>query len=171
MSDTKYLMTDYKIRPIKESEYGVMPEMLYHAVFQRPGAKPLSKKIIVVPEIFNYIDNFGGLEDDYCLVADRRGAVVGAVWIRILAGEIKGYGNVNDKTPEFAISVLPEFRNHGIGIKLMRTMLGYMRRKGYAQASLSVQKENYAYKMYKKLGFETVKENEEDYIMIKNLKS
>jgi len=33
---------------------------------------------------------------------------------------------------------------------------------------LSVQKENYAARMYLKLGFEIVSENREDFIMVKN---
>ena len=38
--------------------------------------------------------------------------------------------------------------------------------RGYKKASLSVQKANYAVKMYENAGFKTVKENEEEYIMV-----
>ncbi|GHT75982.1 hypothetical protein AGMMS50262_12950 [Bacteroidia bacterium] len=38
--------------------------------------------------------------------------------------------------------------------------------RGYKQISLSVDKANYAVKMYQKFGFEIVKENEKDYIML-----
>lgn len=41
-----------------------------------------------------------------------------------------------------------------------------LRKQGYKQASLAVQKANYAVKMYKKVGFETIDENEEEYIMV-----
>lgn len=36
----------------------------------------------------------------------------------------------------------------------------------YKQASFSVQKMNYAVRMYRKIGFEIVDENDEEYIMI-----
>ena len=36
----------------------------------------------------------------------------------------------------------------------------------YKQASLTVQKMNYAVRMYRKIGFEIVDENDEEYIMI-----
>lgn len=36
----------------------------------------------------------------------------------------------------------------------------------YKQASLSVQKMNYAVRMYRKIGFEIVDENDEEYVMI-----
>ena len=51
----------------------------------------------------------------------------------------------------------------------MRTMLDYLRKQGYCRASLSVQKENYAVKMYQAVGFEIVDENEEEYIMVHSL--
>ena len=38
--------------------------------------------------------------------------------------------------------------------------------EGYKQASLSVQKMNYAVRMYRKIGFEIIDENDEEYIMI-----
>jgi len=45
-------------------------------------------------------------------------------------------------------------------------MLQFLREKGYKQASLSVQKANYAVRMYRKAGFEVIDENEEEYIMV-----
>ena len=51
----------------------------------------------------------------------------------------------------------------------MQEMFTTLRNAGYIQASLSVQKANYAAKMYLKLGFEIISENEEEYIMVKNL--
>ena len=45
-------------------------------------------------------------------------------------------------------------------------MLALLRENGYKQASLAVQKANYAVNMYKNVGFQTVAENEEEYIMI-----
>ena len=65
-----------------------------------------------------------------------------------------------------AISVLKEYRGLGIGSKLMKQILKALKEQGYKQVSLSVQKENYAVDMYKKVGFRILNENKEDYIMI-----
>ena len=65
----------------------------------------------------------------------------------------------------FAISLYPEYRNHGIGTALMKSMLKLLKAENYKQASLAVQKANYAVKMYKNVGFEIVGENAEEYIM------
>ena len=45
-------------------------------------------------------------------------------------------------------------------------MLTALKERGYKQASLAVQKENYAVKMYRKVGFEIIDENTEEYIML-----
>ena len=45
-------------------------------------------------------------------------------------------------------------------------MLLLLKENGYTQASLAVQKINYAVKMYKNVGFEIVNENEDEYIMV-----
>ena len=49
---------------------------------------------------------------------------------------------------------------------MMDEMLTLLKRKGYKQASLAVQKANHAVRMYKKVGFKTVDENEEEFIMV-----
>ena len=50
--------------------------------------------------------------------------------------------------------------------RLMIKMLDLLREKGYKKASLAVQKNNYAVKMYEDVGFKTVDENDEEYIMV-----
>lgn len=70
------------------------------------------------------------------------------------------------ETPSFAISLLKEYRNCGIGTVLMRKMLTELKMQGYKRASLAVQKMNYAVRMYKNVGFEIIDENEEEYIMV-----
>ena len=58
------------------------------------------------------------------------------------------------------------YHRYGIGTELMKQMLLKLKKQGYKQASLAVQKMNYAVCMYKKVGFEIVDENDEEYIML-----
>ena len=95
-------------------------------------------------------------------VAEVNDKVVGAVWVRIM----DDYGHVDDDTPSFAISLLKEYRNYGIGTELMKRMLEGLKNCGYKSGSLSVQKQNYAVGMYRKVGFQIVDENDEEYIMV-----
>ena len=76
------------------------------------------------------------------------------------------YGHIDNDTPSFAISLYKAYRGFGIGTALMREMLRVLKDRGYRQASLAVQKANYAVSMYQRAGFEIVDENEEEYIMI-----
>ena len=96
------------------------------------------------------------------VIADFDGLIIGAVWVRIM----DDYGHVDDETPSFAISLLKGYRGHGIGTEMMKCMLVELKDKGYKKTSLAVQKQNYAVKMYKSVGFEIVDENEEEYIMV-----
>lgn len=152
---------DYRIREIKESEYSILPDFLYEAIFIPEGTETPPKSIIEQPELQVYIADFGK-SDDWCLVAEIKEKIVGAVWVRIM----NDYGHIDDETPSFAISLYEEYRHLGLGTALMEEMLQFLKDKGYKQTSLSVQKANYAVDMYRKVGFEVVKENEEEYIMV-----
>lgn len=156
---------EYTIREMTRAEYPLLEDFLYEAIFQRDAANRLPREIIKDPQLQVYIRDFGKQKDDACLCAEVRQTVVGAVWVR----NIPGYGSVDSETPEFAISLYPEYRGHGIGSDLMRQMLAHLKKAGYAQASLVVQKDNYALRMYLAVGFQIVAENEEEYIMVHRL--
>ena len=161
---------NFELREWQLSDLPVLKDLLYESIFLPEGTEPPPRNIIETPEIAIYIRDFGSKKDDYCLLAEIDGKIIGGVWVRILSDEIKGFGNIDNQTPEFAISLLKEYRNQGIGTKLMIEMIDYLKNKDYRQVSLSVQKENYAVKMYKKLGFEIISENEQDYLMVLKLK-
>ncbi len=152
---------DYRIREIRENEYYVLSEFLYEAIFIPVGMEKPPKAIIEQPELQVYIADFGK-SDDWCLVAEVKEKIVGAVWVRVM----DDYGHIDDDTPSFAVSLYEEYRNMGIGTALMRDMLEFLKNKGCKQTSLSVQKANYAVRMYQKVGFEVIDENEEEYIMV-----
>lgn len=52
---------------------------------------------------------------------------------------------------------------------MMKEILTLLKSYGYNRVSLSVQKANYAAEMYLKIGFEIVRENREEYIMVYHL--
>ena len=53
-----------------------------------------------------------------------------------------------------------------VGTALLKKLISTLKSKGYARISLSVQKDNYAVKMYQKVGFTILKEVDEEYIMV-----
>ena len=157
---------NYKIRKISEEEVSLLQDFLYEAVFVPEGMSAPPKSIINQPELQVYITDFGKKKDDISLVAEVDKKVVGAVWVRIM----NDYGHIDNETPSFAVSLYKDYRGFGIGTDLMKEMLRILKDRGYKQASLAVQKANYAVKMYQKTGFEIVDENEEEYIMLCRLR-
>ncbi len=153
---------DYTIRKIKKQEYPLLDNFLYEAIFIPEGIEPPPKTIIASPELQVYVEHFGELKDDWGLVAEVDGKVVGAVWVRI----VNDYGHIDDEAPSLAISLYKEYRGFGIGTAMMKEMLALLKTHEYSRVSLSVQKANYAAKLYLKVGFEIVRENEEEYIMV-----
>lgn len=156
---------NYKIREIREDEYKLLDDFLYEAIFIPEGIKAPPKSIIKSSELQTYIADFGKQKDDKGLVAEVDGKIVGAVWVRIM----NDYGHIDDKTPSFSISIYKEYRGLGIGTNMMKKMISILKESGYEKASLSVQKSNYAVKMYQNIGFEIFKEKSEEYIMVKYL--
>ncbi len=153
---------EYTIRKIQKQEYPLLDNFLYEAIFIPEGIEPPPKSIISSPELQIYVKRFGESKDDWGLVAEVGGKIVGAVWVRIM----NDYGHIDDETPSLAISLYKEYRGFGIGTAIMKEILNLLKSHGYSRVSLSVQKANYASKMYLKIGFEIVKENEEEYIMV-----
>ena len=151
----------YRIRTIRPEEYSLLEDFLYEAIFIPEGENPPDRNIIRTPELQVYIEHFGERPDDRCLVAEAEGGIIGAVWTRIM----NDYGHLNDETPSFAIALDKEYRGKGIGTDLMNGMIKILKEAGYKQASLSVQKKNYAVKMYLNTGFRIIGENDEEYLM------
>ena len=89
------------LREIKENETEILKDFLYEAIFIPEGMELPPREIIERPELKLYYDGFGTGEADFCIVADDKGKVIGAVWTRIM----NDYGHVDEETPSFAISL------------------------------------------------------------------
>jgi ribosomal protein S18 acetylase RimI-like enzyme len=152
------------IKKIGKPDYPILEEFIYWAIFIPPGIAPPARDIIFNPDIFIYIDNFGN-ENDCGVFAEVDGKAIGAAWTRI----VPAYGHIDDETPELAISILPEYRNQGVGTKLMEKLFEVLFQNGFKQTSLAVQKENPAVNFYLRLGYVIINEKSEEYLMLKKL--
>ncbi|MDE6472016.1 MAG: GNAT family N-acetyltransferase [Clostridia bacterium] len=156
---------EHVIREMKTNDYFLLDDFLYNAIFIPKGINPPPKSIIQQEELQVYVKDFGKLKDDVALVAETNGKIIGAVWARIM----NDYGHIDNDTPSLAISLYKDYRGYGIGTDLMQNMLSLLKRRSYKRVSLAVQKENYAVKMYKNVGFAIVDENPQEYIMVRRL--
>jgi len=153
------------IRKISENEIGFLNEMLYEAIFVEDGLPELSKSIIQKPNLAKYIDNFGSNKSDLCLVAVENGKLIGACWGRLFDEKNKGYGFLDSETPELSIAIKEQFRNRGIGTKLIEEIAELYRGIKVKSISLSVDKKNSAIGLYKRIGFEVKIETEKSVVM------
>lgn len=156
---------NYLIREIQESEYHVLEDFLYEAIYIPEGEQKPNKEIVKTPELQVYLHNFGKGQGDYGFVALADNKIIGVVWGRIM----NDYGHIDDNTPSLALAVYSEYRGQGIGTALIQKIMNKLRESSYDCVSLSVQKSNPAFHLYKKLGFEivgkTMGETEEEIIM------
>ncbi len=153
---------EHRIRLLRKDEFGELDNFLYEAIFVPEGVSPPTREILFLPELQVYVRDFGTRRGDVAFAAESGGKVVGAAWSRIM----NDYGHINDDTPSLAISLYKEYRGIGIGTELMRALLGELKSVGFGQVSLSVQKANRAVRLYRKIGFVTIDENDEEYIML-----
>lgn len=155
----------YTIREMTAQEYPLLDDFLYEAIFVPEGVDTPSKSIITAPELQIYVKGFGASKDDFALVAEVENKIIGAVWVRIM----NDYGHIDDKTPSLAISLYKKYRGQGIGSSLIKKMLSLLQVHDYKCVSLSVQKANYAAKLYQKIGFRIIKEIGDEWIMTYDL--
>ena len=150
------------IREMKKEEYFLLSDFLYEAIYIPEGTEPPPRSVVSLQELQEYIVDFGTRKHDRALVAEVKGQIMGAAWVRIM----NDYGHIDDDTPSLAMSVYQEYRGHGIGTALLKELLSILKEQGCPKVSLSVQKANYAVKMYQAVGFHVVGETEEEYIMV-----
>ncbi len=129
-------------------------EMLYLALHVPDGQPPFPREIVQEPEIRHYVEGWGRRGDMGVMALDEE-KPVGAAWLRLFADHDRGFGYVDEATPELSIAVLPEYRGHGIGTALLHRALE-MVAFCYNTVSLSVTKSNPAYRLYARMGFVTV---------------
>ena len=150
------------IREIRPEEIPALEDFLYEAIFIPEGFPVPPRSIIKNKDLQVYVQDFGKEPDDRCLVAEVDGKVVGAVWTRIM----DDYGHIDNRTPSLAISLYKDYRNRGIGTQLMRCMQERLKSDGYTSVSLSVQKANYALRMYSKVGFIPIADKGDELLMV-----
>jgi ribosomal protein S18 acetylase RimI-like enzyme len=154
-----------EIRPLTLADEPFLWEMLYQALYVPEGHPPFPREIVRNPEISRYVQGWGKA-DDLGFIALVEGKPVGAVWLRLLTGDHRGFGYVDATTPELSIAILPEYRGQGIGSKLIVRLLEKTQPR-YGAICLSVSADNPAKRLYQKLGFEVTGENGSSLTLVK----
>ena len=147
-------------------EFPMLEDFLYEAIFVPEGFEGEIPRSVIFddPKCRAAFECFGTSADDRAVVAVVDEKIVGACWVRTT----DEYGHIDDETPSFSIALYEPYRGRGIGGAMMRLMLDELRAAGYLRASLSVQKENPAARLYERLGFRIVGDgfDETEWLMV-----
>ncbi|HYF65612.1 MAG TPA: GNAT family N-acetyltransferase [Herpetosiphonaceae bacterium] len=148
----------YLLRPLLPSDHAFLREMLYQSLYVPPGAPPFPRHVLDDPKIARYVRDWGR-PGDAGLIALDRDRPVGAAWARLLPAAEPGFGYVDDQTPELGVAVDAEYRGRGIGTALLRELAAGLAGR-YPAVSLSVSHDNPALRLYERLGFRIVGEDD-----------
>lgn len=142
----------YLIEKLIPTDEHFLWEMLYQAIHVPTGSIAPPRQIVNSPELSRYVEQWGQA-NDFGLKAVSANDLqpFGAVWLRLM----RGYGYIDDLTPELSIAVLAEHRGKGVGTRLLNELFESIAGK-YKAISLSVSDDNPAKRLYRRLGFEIV---------------
>ncbi|MEL6381081.1 MAG: N-acetyltransferase [Cyanobacteria bacterium J06626_18] len=155
------------IRSITLEDESFLWEMLYQAIHVPEGQPALPRTIVQIPELARYVQGWGREGDvGFLSILTTTNQPIGAVWLPLPIGEYKGYGYIDDDTPELSIAVLPEYRGQGVGTQLLTHLLTSAWDE--APISLSVSAANSAVRLYQRFGFEIVGYNDDSLTMKRN---
>jgi ribosomal protein S18 acetylase RimI-like enzyme len=162
-------LLEYYIRPISLEDKPFLWEMLYHAIFVPEGSPAPSREIVNSPELARYVLHWGQPGDLGLLAVETSTQQpLGAVWLRLFSKDHRGYGYLDDDTPELSMALRPAYRGKGLGTRLLSALFATAQNR-YQAISLSVSADNPAARLYERLGFEIVRQEDTSLTMKKLL--
>jgi GNAT superfamily N-acetyltransferase len=136
------------IRPAKLEDGIFMGDMLVEAAnWSSEWKKKSRKRVFSTPSTAHYLADWPR-DTDLGVIAEADGQPIGAAWLRFLPATDPGYGFVAANVPELTIGVVASWRGRGVGRALLRAVADLARSTGIGQISLSVERKNYAQKLY-----------------------
>ena len=160
-----------QIRSGRASDRPFLEEMLVEAACWRPNAaRPPRAEILERSDLVNLLARWGERAGDTAVVAESHdGSRIGAAWFRFWSVDEHSHGFVAPDVPELAIAVRARARGRGFGGRLLRALLVEAVRQGIARVSLSVEFDNPALRLYRRVGFLPIARNGGAWTMLVDL--
>lgn len=153
-------MTDhYQLRRAQAEDQPFLIDMLLDAVNWAPDRSFSPEAVLSDPQLFRYVDRWPR-QGELGVLAEVSGKPIGAAWLRFFTADHPGYGYVADDVPELSLAVAASWRGRGVGRALLRELAQRARSLGIRRISLSVERANFAHKLYLSEGYEVVEHGE-----------
>jgi ribosomal protein S18 acetylase RimI-like enzyme len=149
-------MMNNSIYPLQLEDEPFLWEMLFEAAHLAEDGETSVQAAMNNPQLAKYVRNWGRKNDlGFGAIDLETNQRIGAAWLRLFPETDRGYGYINDRTPELAFAVLPTYRGRGIGTRLLVHLLDAAKDL-YPAVSLSVRTDNPVIHLYRRLGFQEV---------------
>lgn len=141
------ILMDYTVRDLTVEDEPIVWQFLQYAAHESSVESVRNNPALTI-----YAKNWGRQLGDRGCVAQQDDLAIGMAWVRLWSGEERGYGYINQRIPELAIAVLPDYCGQGIGTYLLKNILA-MAKESFSAVSLSVRGDNAAVRLYERVGF------------------
>ncbi len=147
----------WSLRPVEPQDLAFLRKMLWEAAYWRDASTrtPVAGDL-ETPDLAYLLATWGRAGDVGVLAETKGRRALGAAWYRLWTEEQHSYGFVSPAIPELAVAVAAEARGLGVGTALVTELLRVAEESGVSGVSLSVEPENPARRLYKRLKFRKV---------------
>lgn len=160
----------YRVRRAGRADSSFLVEMVCEAANWHPDRVRPKVDLLADPDVMRYARGWRRPSDDGVIAVEDTVESIGACWYRVLPQDDAGYGFVATGVPELTLGVRPMWRAQGVGRALLGAACELARRAGHQRISLSVERENFAARLYRSEGFVVVDSGRDSDTMVKSLR-
>ncbi len=152
---------NYEIRNLAATEHEIdfLATVVYIAHYPTRFPIPNAQIARHMPPVSLWIDQWGK-KGDMALIAQQEDQFLGAACYRLFSARDQAAGFLDQQTPVLLLAVLPQYRDHGVGRRLLATLMQRAKEASFSALSLAVTIHNPAISLYEHTGFHPVRVNE-----------
>lgn len=160
----------YRIRRAVRADASFLVEMVCEAANWHPDRVRAKVDLLGDSAVMRSARGWKRPADDGVIAVDDVGNPIGACWYRVLPRNEPGHGFVGSGVPELTLGVRPVWRAQGVGRALLAAACDAARAAGHQRISLSVERANFAERLYRSEGFVVLESSGDADIMVKTLR-
>ncbi|MCP2031935.1 GNAT superfamily N-acetyltransferase [Okibacterium sp. HSC-33S16] len=162
-------MNSLRLRKARRTDARFLGSMLVEALNWASTRSVARVDALADPAAFRYIEGWKRPGDGGMIALDAAGTPIGACWYRLFPEHSPGLGFVAPGVPELTLGVVGVWRAQGVGRELLRGVLVQARQHGFTRISLTVDRANFAARLYAAEDFVPVHRRENSLVMVRLL--